>query len=31
MADDNAVEIRFGAATDDALAGIAEVREALAG
>ena len=31
MADDNTVEIRFGAATDDALAGIAEVREALEG
>jgi hypothetical protein len=31
MADDTAVEIRFGADTDDALAGIAEVREALGG
>ncbi len=31
MADDNMVEIRFGASTDDALAGIAQVRDALAG
>ena len=31
MADDNAVQIRFGADTEDALAGIAEVREALGG
>ena len=31
MADDNDVEIRFGAATDDALAGIAQIRAALAG
>ena len=31
MADENAVEIRFSAATDDALAGIAQVREALSG
>jgi hypothetical protein len=31
MADDNQVEIRFGASTDDALAGIAQVRDALAG
>jgi hypothetical protein len=31
MADDNDVEIRFGASTDDALAGIAQVRAALAG
>ena len=31
MADDNAVEIRFGADTDDALAGIEEVRAALSG
>jgi len=29
MANDNAVEIRFSAATDDALAGIEEVRSAL--
>jgi hypothetical protein len=29
MADDNAVEIRFSATTDDALAGIAQVRDAL--
>jgi hypothetical protein len=31
VADDNSVEIRFGADTDDALAGIAEVRDALSG
>ncbi len=31
MADDNAVEIRFGAATEDALAGIEQVRDALSG
>jgi hypothetical protein len=31
MADDSDVEIRFGASTDDALAGIAEIRAALAG
>lgn len=31
MADDNVVEIRFGASTDDALDGIAQVRDALAG
>ena len=31
MADDNRVEIQFGAATDDALDGIAQVRDALAG
>ena len=31
MADDNDVEIRFGASTDDALAGIAQIRAALAG
>ena len=30
MADDNAVEISFGADTDDALAGIAQVRARLA-
>jgi len=30
MADDNQVEIRFAAATDDALAGIAQVRDAVA-
>ena len=30
MADDNAVEIRFSASTDDALDGIAQVRDALA-
>jgi hypothetical protein len=29
MADDNKVEIRFGAATDEAIAGIAEIRDAL--
>jgi len=31
MADDNEVEIRFGASTDDALAGIAQIRDALSG
>ena len=31
MADDNAVDIRFGASTDDALAGIEQVRDALSG
>jgi hypothetical protein len=31
MADDNSVQIRFGAATDDAVAGIADVRAALSG
>jgi hypothetical protein len=31
MADDNSVDIRFSASTDDALAGIGEVRAALAG
>jgi uncharacterized protein YnzC (UPF0291/DUF896 family) len=31
MADDNDVEIHFGASTDDALAGIAQVRDSLAG
>ena len=31
MADDNSVEIRFSAATDDALAGIEQIRDALAG
>jgi hypothetical protein len=31
MADDNSVEIRFGASTDDALDGIERVRDALAG
>jgi hypothetical protein len=30
MADDNTVEVRFSASTDDALTGIAQVREALA-
>ena len=29
MADDNNIEIRFGASTDEALAGIAQVRDAL--
>jgi hypothetical protein len=31
MADDNEVEIRFGASTDDVLAGIAQIRSALSG
>jgi len=31
MADDNSVEINFSASTDDALAGITQIREALAG
>ena len=31
MANDNSVEIRFGASTDEALAGIAQIRAALQG
>ncbi len=31
MADDNSVEITFAASTDEALAGIVEIRDALAG
>src|SRR5271165_5246966 len=31
MADDNSVEIKFGASTDEALDGLGQIREALAG